>query len=230
MDYEAALRISPASAALRKEREVLVQTYCSKEGLDKVKSKVRIPLTSDSREKKAQKSVTFATEKVEEAEDKNREEERPKKKVVSPSKVGSPKVPSPSASPAKVPQNAVEFEITWKSLKDDEDAKWALLRKLDPKNLSTLLKDMLTGPVFHSIIRCVLTNLTGDHEDAGGVDHGIMFLENMAETPRFKINVLSIPSRHRSELKTLWEQSMETTQDRFKDRIVKLAKLYGALK
>ncbi len=128
------------------------------------------------------------------------------------------------------PKNAVDFELSWKTLRDDADGKWALLRMLDPARIAALLKNMLTGQLFFSIIECILTKTKESPEASGDRAHGVALLENIAQTPRFTINVLSIPSRNRKALLEVWEHHIASATGEMKDRMTRLAKLYGALK
>jgi len=255
-DYEAALRLSPSSQALKVERIKLIDALCSKEGLEKLKSRVKIPVVDrrDSQQTKSEERQVMPTSTSVAAEEKRANggagygagenergeaaKESPKLGKVedSPTKQKDKGKPLPVSCPSPstekewpVPRSAVEFEITWKSLKDDEGAKWTLLRKLDPRNIASLLKNMLTGPLFFAIIKCILTKMR-EQDTVEDAEHGVTLLESIAQTPRFKINVLSIPSKNRAEIKDVWEYHLESIHEQLKDRIAKLAKVYGASK
>mmetsp|Transcript_11131 Transcript_11131/g.23329 ORF Transcript_11131/g.23329 Transcript_11131/m.23329 type:complete len:201 (-) Transcript_11131:1436-2038(-) len=142
---------------------------------------------------------------------------------------GTPPSPTRGERALAAPKNAIDFELSWKSLRDDKDGKWALLRLIDPGSISALLKNMLTGQIFFSLIECILTK-TRESQEPADREHGVALLENIAQTPRFKINVLSIPSRNRKELLGAWEYHLESATGAMKDRVTSLAKLYGARK
>lgn len=256
MDYELALRLSPQSQALRAERKALVDLYCAQEGLDRIRSRVVLRVT-DERQREEERRDPVPTQKMAPARADEGKGKENGDEVTPPRSEGADKErreahvakgggetarakearsePKIMASPARdvlVPKNAVEFEIAWKSLRDDEVGQWGLLRRLDPSGISSLLKDLVTGQMFFGIIKCALVSMKGEHATVSeeDVDHGTRLLQSMAQAPRFKINVLSIPSKNRAVLKREWEHHIEHSKDRFKPKFLELAKVYGAIK
>jgi tetratricopeptide (TPR) repeat protein len=259
-DYESALRLSPQSQALRAERSALIATFCSKEGLERVNSRVKLPLSDlrentskannnkpsevkgpikRSKKKTPAEKVAVAAASAKEGDPKleeggevvhGRSQHSPPPTTTTTTTTTKPKKPvhplpvSDTEREVPVPKNAVEFEITWKSIKDNEDSKWKLLRKLEPGKMAALAKNMLTGDLVFSIVKCILTKMKED------TAHGIRLLENLAQTPRFKINVMSIPSKKRAELKTEWDDHIHSAPEEWKKSILEVAKLYGAIK
>lgn len=260
-DYESALRLSPQSQALKEERRLLIETFCSKEGLERVKSRVKLPL-SDLRENIVKMEKKPSTEDPSKKKESSAKEEKARiidqrskvegsdnegneisgdsppsphtkrDRTIQTKAVNVNHVPLPASGHERelpTPKTAVDFEITWKSIKENEDSKWTLLRKLEPEKMAGLVKNMLTGNLVFSIVKCILTKMK-ESQNGQDTEHGIRLLENMAQTPRFKINVMSIPSKQRAVLKSEWDYHINSAPEELKKSIVEVAKLYGAIK
>ena len=234
-DCESALRLTPQSQALRGDRRALAKAYRDAEGLEPLKTEATVTIAKDAR---AAQKTKERGEEVEPEEDAGppaaaRSEARPAAAVAAASPPPRPlPVPkaraSPSAPPTRAPRTSAEFEVAWRSLRADDGGRWALLSSLDPLAISGLLKDSLTGEVFYSILTCILGNMSGEN----GLGAGVAILRSLSQTPRFKINVLSIPSRKRAELKSLWEARLAEMGGGGGDAeaLAALAEVYGATK
>ena len=101
--------------------------------------------------------------------------------------------------------NAVgtDFEVSWKRMKGDSQAKEAYLRQLDPMQLPKIFKQSLT-PTALCGIAAVALGLVASQDD----HFGVQLLENMKAIPRFDMIVLSLSRRDKGELKEGFEAAL----------------------
>ena len=234
-DCESALRLTPQSQALRGDRRALAKAYRDAEGLEPLKTEATVTIAKDAR---AAQKTKERGEEVEPEEDAGppaaaRSEARPAAAVAAASPPSRPlPVPkaraSPSAPPTRRPGRPPSSKSRGEAWGADDGGRWALLSSLDPLAISGLLKDSLTGEVFYSILTCILGNMSGEN----GLGAGVAILRSLSQTPRFKINVLSIPSRKRAELRACgrrgwprWAGAAEMRRP-----LAALAEVYGATK
>ena len=114
------------------------------------------------------------------------------------------------------PRTGTEFEQAWGRAAGDPQLQLQLLQALDPKKLSSLLKDSLTGPVLRAVLRAALGTLAAKarvreplpraRRDGGrslsicthvqDVGEVVVLLQALQLVPRFSLAVLSLTVRH----------------------------------
>lgn len=102
----------------------------------------------------------------------------------------------------KPPKNGVEFEKAWKGFKNDATLQARYLANIQPSQLPILLKQALTPVLLAAILYTVLKNMCHDEIECG---QAVEILLVLPDVPRFDVNILSLSSAVKKELKEAWD-------------------------
>eukprot|EP00873_Tetraselmis_striata_P018996 jgi/Tetstr1/439260/TSEL_027702.t1 len=206
-DFEMALRLSPSSAALRKEFQACMATLTASEKLLPLQRRERLTV-------RAAPTPAVDTAVVEPPMEAAAAIASLPSQKTSGSGGNTPRAASngvkdrvavaASAAVARVgrsvdahpaPKTSTEFETAWKSFRGDTTAQAAYLARLHPPALPQLFKNSLTGPMLFSILGSIASSAS-----CNSAPHAMALLEAVTQVPRFDMTMMLLPKKDRAAL------------------------------
>lgn len=127
-----------------------------------------------------------------------------------------------ATSSFKAPKTGVDFERAWRGFKGNLVQQASYLRQINAYNLPVLLKQVLTPSLLVALQLTVLgpmlfpTDILADalaEEESSEIKNNsktaASILEALPKMPRFGMNVLSVSSAQKNELRAAWEKACE---------------------